>query len=229
MRGRRPSHRASPLPPPRGNLGFVATPAGSVTETELSLARELNVGLLRVRDGTTAELLEPVRVTGGGEFSTDIEAVRLQASSRRLTEWSFPLNHPKNYLGYAFVLAAGSDTEATFADHVVEAFRGSRRGAIQLDLVEDRPDGEDLTHLGREVVRFACEQCGGTEAALRVFDEWTGSDECFTEFAPRWPQLARAVTMQYHPPGSSSAPLSSCTPTASGRPRCHSTSDGPVS
>lgn len=65
--------------------------------------------------------------------------------------------------------------------------------------MDDRPDGEHLTHLGAEVVRAAHEWHGGIEAALGEFDGWTGRSRRFTELAPRWAQLARAVTMQYRP------------------------------
>ncbi|WP_049985436.1 hypothetical protein [Halobellus rufus] len=180
------------------NLGYVAVPAESVTETSRSLARELNVGVVGVESADAASVLEPPRVTGAGEFSTGVEAIRFQARTHRLTDGSFPVNHPKNYLGYALALAADGDTEATYAEHVIRLVGDGRRGAVLLGLVD--PRGVDrLTHLGREVVRFARSECGSVEAALARFDEWTGSQERFTELAPRWAQLARSVTMQYEP------------------------------
>lgn len=44
--------------------------------------------------------------------------MRLQATTHRLTDGSFPVNHPKNYLGYALALAADGDTDAVYADNV---------------------------------------------------------------------------------------------------------------
>ena len=184
---------------PEVNLGYVAAPIDSVTETARALARELNVGILGVHDAETADLIEPARVTGAGEFSTGIDAIRFQASPHGLTEGSFPLNHPKNFLGYPLALATSGDTDEIYAEHVVGAVSGGRRGAILLDLVADRGDGEYLTHLGAEVVRFAHAECGGVEAALEKFAGWAGTRQRFTNDAPRWAQLARGVTMQYQP------------------------------
>ena len=181
------------------NLGYVAAPAGSVTETARSLARDLNVGVLGVHPDETVEFVEPARVSGAGEFSAGIEAIRFQASAHRLTEGSFPVNHPKNFLGYALAVAAEGDTREVYAEHVIRAVSGGRRGAILLGLVDDRADGDYLTHLGAEVVRFARARNGGVTAALEQFDAWTGRSTRFTELAPRWAQLARAVAMEYEP------------------------------
>ncbi|MFB6090012.1 MAG: hypothetical protein ABEJ97_03045 [Halobellus sp.] len=180
------------------NLGYVAAPATSVTETARSLARELNVGVVGVEDGGTAALLEPPRVTGAGDVSTGVEAIRFRARTHRLTDGSFPVNHPKNYLGYPLALAVDGDTEAAYEDYVIRLVGDGRRGAVLLGLVEGR-GVERLTHLGREVVRFARSECGSVEAALAEFDDWTGRSTRFTELAPRWAQLARSVTMGYEP------------------------------
>ncbi|MEF8854012.1 MAG: hypothetical protein V5A24_00720 [Haloarculaceae archaeon] len=184
---------------PEVNLGFVAVPADSVSETHRALARDLNVGIVGVDDPDTATVLEPARVTGAGDFSTDVDAIRFQARSHRLTEGSFPVNHPKNYLGYALALAAEGATAAVYADHVIRLPDAGRRGAILLGLVEERPDGDYLTHAGAEVVRFARHQEGGVAAALELFQEWSGKRKRFTEYAPRWAQLARAVAVRYEP------------------------------
>ena len=184
---------------PEVNLGYVAAPAASITDTARAQARSLNVGVIAVKDTETARVVEPARVTGAGEFSTTIDAVRLQATTHRLTDGSFPVNHPKNYLGYALALAADGDTDAVYADNVINAISGGRRGAILLNLVDDQPTGDSLTHLGAEVVRFARDQHGSVTAALAEFDTWTGSRTRFTELAPRWAQLARSVAIQYEP------------------------------
>lgn len=181
------------------NLGYVAAPIESVTETARSLARDLNVGVLGVHRDETVEFVEPARVTGAGEFSTGIEAIRFQASTHRLTEGSFPVNHPKNFLGYALAIAAGADTREIYSEHVIREVSGGRRGAVLLGLIDDRSDGDYLTHLGAEVVRFARKEHGGVWEALQQFDAWTGRSTRFTELSPKWAMLARAVTMQYEP------------------------------
>lgn len=182
---------------PEVNLGYVAAPAPSITDTTRAQARSLNVGIIAVEDTDSARVVEPARVTGAGEFSTTIDAVRLQATTHRLTDGIFPVNHPKNYLGYAF--AADDDTDTVYADNVINAISGGRRGAILLNLVDDQPNGDSLTHLGAEVVRFARDQHGSVTAALAEFDTWTGRSTRFTELAPRWAQLARSVAIQYEP------------------------------
>ncbi|MDB2238956.1 hypothetical protein [Halorubrum ezzemoulense] len=184
---------------PEVNLGYVAAPATSITDAARAQARNLNVGVIAVDDMETTRVVEPARVTGAGEFSTTIDAVRLQATTHRLTDGSFPVNHPKNYLGYALALAADGDTDAVYANNVINAISGGRRGAILLNLVDDQPNGDSLTHLGAEVVRFARNQHGSVTAALAEFDTWTGSRTRFTELAPRWAQLARSVAIQYEP------------------------------
>ena len=184
---------------PEVNLGYVAAPAPSITDEERAQARNLNVGIIAVDDVETTRVVEPARVTGAGEFSTTIDAVRLQATTHRLTNGSFPVNHPKNYLGYALALAADGDTDAVYADHVINAISGGRRGAILLNLVTEQPNGDALTHLGEEVVRFARDQHGSVTAALEVFDGWTGRSTRFTKLAPRWAQLARSVAIKYEP------------------------------
>ena len=184
---------------PEVNLGYVAAPAPSITDATRAQARNLNVGVIAVDDRESTQVVEPARVTGAGEFSTTIDAVRLQATTHRLTDGSFPVNHPKNYLGYALALAADGETDAVYADYVINAISGGRRGAILLNLVDEQPNGDSLTHLGAEVVRFAREQHGSVMPALEVFDSWTGRSTRFTELAPRWAQLARSVAIEYEP------------------------------
>ncbi|MDB2262189.1 hypothetical protein PM035_15435 [Halorubrum ezzemoulense] len=184
---------------PEVNLGYVAAPAPSITDTARAQARNLNVGVIAVDDSDSARVIELARVTGAGEFSTTIDAVRLQATTHRLTDGSFPVNHPKNYLGYALAVAVDGDTETVYVDNVINAISGGRRGAILLNLVNDQPNGDSLTHLGAEVVRFGRDQHGSVTAALAEFDTWTGRSTRFTELAPRWAQLARSVAIQYEP------------------------------
>lgn len=137
-----------------------------------------------MEDTDSARFVEPARVTGAGEFSTTIDAVRLQATAHRLTGGSFPVNHPKNYLGYALALAADDGTDTVYADNVINAISGGRRGASLLNLVDDQADGDSPTHLGAEAVRFAREQHGSVTAALAEFDAWTG-DQRGSRSSPR--------------------------------------------
>lgn len=181
------------------NLGYVAAPIQSITDRARALARELNVGVIGVETSHEATLVEPARVTGAGDFSTTIAAIRFQATTHRLTDGSFPVNHPKNYLGYALAVAADSETRDVYSEHVINSVSGGRRGALLLGLVDNRPSGETLTHLGAEVVRFARTRHGSIGIALDEVASWKGHSTRFTEFAPRWAQLARSVAIQYDP------------------------------
>ena len=181
------------------NLGYVAAPLQSITDSARALARDLNVGVIGVETSKEAKLIEPARVTGAGDFSTTINAIRFQATTHRLTDGSFPVNHPKNYLGYVLALTADGDTENVYAEHVIDGVADGRRGAILLGLVDTQPDGDTLTHLGAEIIRFARTHHGSVFAALNQFDEWHGSQTRFTKLAPRWAQLARSIAVQYHP------------------------------
>jgi len=181
------------------NLGYVAAPTQAITDTARALARDLNIGVIAVNTATDATLVEPARVTGAGDFSTTIDAVRFQATTHRLTEGSFPVNHPKNYLGYVLALAADQDTHTVYTDNVINGVPSGRRGALLLGLVADQPAGDTLTHLGADAVRFARDQHGSITAALDEFASWKGRSTRFTELAPRWAQLARSVAIQYDP------------------------------
>ncbi|WP_435102399.1 hypothetical protein [Halarchaeum sp. P4] len=183
---------------PEVNLGYVAAPAASVSETARALARELNVGIVGVEDAHAASVLEPARITGAGEFSRGVEAIRFQARTNQYTAGSFPVNHPKNYLGYVLAFVADGETDARYSEHVIRMPDDGRRGAALLGLVDVRGE-ERLTHLGAEVVRFARAEHGSVKRALEAFDAWAGRRTRFTELAPRWAQLARSVTMQYEP------------------------------
>lgn len=181
------------------NLGYVAAPLQSITDQARALARSLNIGIIGVDNTHTGTLVEPARVTGVGDFSTTIDAIRFQATTHQLTDGSFPVNHPKNYLGYALALAADGDTDEVYSEYVINSVSGGRRGALLLGLVDNRPSGETLTHLGAEIVRFASDQHGSISAALKEFASWKGRSTPFTELAPRWAQLARSVAIQYDP------------------------------
>jgi len=181
------------------NIAYVAAPIQSVTDQARALARDLNVGIIGVKTPREVTLVEPAQATGVGDLSRTVDAIRFQARSHRLTEGSFPLNHPKNYLGYALALAATDDTREVYSEHVIGDILGGRRGAILLGLVDNEGPRETLTHLGAEVVRFACDHHGSIADALETIATWRGRRTRFTELAPRWAQLARSVAMQYEP------------------------------
>ena len=179
------------------NAAYLAAPAGAVSQTDRTLARELNVGVLGVDADGTVEPLEVPRVVGN-RTTDDATAIRFQASVQGVADRSFGLNHPKNYLGYALALyAAGSTEELLVANDVVGAVDDARRGAAFLGLVEEMPGGPELTALGHEVVRFALARSGSVEAALGEFEQWHGSARRFVDLAPAWGQLARRVVAAY--------------------------------
>jgi hypothetical protein len=179
------------------NAAYLAAPAGAITGTDRTLARELNVGVLGVRPDGRVEPLEVPRVVGN-RTSDEATAIRFQASAQGVADRSFGLNHPKNYLGYALAHYAAGPTDELLSDYrVVNAVDDARRGAAFLDLVREAPDGVRLRPLGREVVRFALGRYGSVEAALEEFAAWHGSPTRFVDLAPAWGQLARRVLFAY--------------------------------
>ncbi|WP_226023338.1 hypothetical protein [Halomicrobium salinisoli] len=178
------------------NVAYVTAPADAVSETNRTLARELNVGILGVEPGGAVEPIEVPRVVGN-RTTTETDAIRFQASAQGVAEKSFSLNHPKNYLGYALALHHPDEIDAVVAERVVGAVDAARTGAAFLDLVDETPAGVRLTPLGREVVRFARREYGSVDAALRVFEDWKGSRKRFRDLAPAWGQLTRRVVYAY--------------------------------
>ncbi|MFC6717498.1 hypothetical protein ACFQGT_04570 [Natrialbaceae archaeon GCM10025810] len=193
------------------NAAYLAAPAAAVSETDRTLARELNVGILGVEAGGAVEPLEVPRVVGN-RTSSEASAIRFQASAQGVADRSFGLNHPKNYLGYPLAHYADGDTTALLEEYrVVRATEQARRGAAFLGLIEEAPgasgsarrDGTatdpivSLTPLGREVVRFAIRRHGSVEGALEEFASWYRSRRRFVDLAPAWGALARRVIFAY--------------------------------
>ena len=179
------------------NVAYLAAPVGAISETDRTLARELNVGVLGVAIDGDVAVLETPRVVGN-RSPGDAAWVRFQASAQGVTGQSFNLNHPKNYLGYPLAQYAAGPTDDLLAEYrVVRATEQARRGAAFLGLIDDRPDGPELTSLGREVVRFAIYRHGSVEAALEEFAGWYRSRKRFADLAPAWGQLARRVVFAY--------------------------------
>ncbi|MFD1563523.1 hypothetical protein ACFR99_08170 [Haloarchaeobius amylolyticus] len=179
------------------NAAYLAAPATAISESDRTLARELNVGVLGVDAAGTVEVLEVPRVVGN-RTTSEATALRFQASTQGVAEASFGLNHPKNYLGYPLAHYAAGDTEALLSEYkIVSAVTDARRGAAFLGLIEDGVTGVELTSLGEEVVRFAKAHCGSVEAALAEFEDWYRSPKRFVDLAPAWGRLARRVVFAY--------------------------------
>lgn len=180
------------------NAAYLAAPARSITASDRTLARELNVGVLGVTPDGTVDPLEVPRVVGN-RTAGEATAIRLQATAQGVTEQSFGLNHPKNYLAYPLASVHGDDTETILDERVVAATDDARRGAAFLGLIDDAvgTSRDALTPLGREVVRFALERYGSIDEALTAFEDWHGSPKRFCDLAPEWGLLARRVVWSY--------------------------------
>ncbi|AFZ73447.1 hypothetical protein [Natronobacterium gregoryi] len=178
------------------NAAYFAAPVGVVSETDRTLARELNVGVLGVDAAGNVEALEVPRVVGN-RTTTEARALRFQAGTQGVADASFGLNHPKNYLGYVLAHYADGDTATLLSEYrVVSAVEDAKRGAAFLGLIEDGPR-VDLTSLGEEVIRFATARYGSVESALEEFEQWHGSPKRFVDLAPAWGRLARRVVFDY--------------------------------
>jgi len=178
------------------NAAFLTTPADTITPSLRSAARELNVGLLGVqRDGGISSVETP-RVVGN-RTSDEASAIRFQATAQGVANKSFGLNHPKNYLGYPLALYHSDPADQILNDHVVSDIAGARKGAAFLGLIAQPPAGEQLTPLGREVIRFALNRYESVDAALSTFQNWQRSRQRFCELAPEWGLLTRRVLWEY--------------------------------
>jgi hypothetical protein len=176
------------------NAAYVAAPIRAISPSARTLARQLNVGVLGV-SGDGVDVLDPPRVVGN-RTSDEASAIRLQATAQGVTDRSFGLNHPKNYLAYPLARYHADETDAVLEARVVGATDAARRGAAFLGLIDDRPD-ERLTPLGQEVVRFALRRYGSVDSALDEFAGWRRSRRRFCEIAPEWGLLARRVVWAY--------------------------------
>lgn len=130
--------------------------------------------------------------------SDDARAIHFQASAQGVTDQSFGLNHPKNYLGYPLAMYADGDTSDLLEQYdVIGATDDARRGSAFLGLTEETAAGPRLTPLGDEVIRFALDHSGSVKDALAEFADWYRSRKRFTDLAPAWGQLARRVVWAY--------------------------------
>ena len=178
------------------NAAFLTVPADTITASLRSAARELNVGLLGVQPEGTLSSIETPRVVGN-RTSDEASAIRFQATAQGVANKSFGLNHPKNYLGYPLALYHSDPTDQILSEHVVSDITGARKGAAFLGLIDQPPAGEQLTPLGREVVRFALSRYESVDVALSMFEDWQRSRQRFCELAPEWGLLTRRVLWEY--------------------------------
>ena len=178
------------------NAAYVAAPVAAISESARTLARELNVGVLGVAEAGDVTALEVPRVVGN-HTSDDATAIRFQATTQGVADKSFGLNHPKNYIAYPLALYHPDKTSDVLSEHVVRATDAARKGAAFLGLIEERPNGETLTSLGEEVVRFALDRYTSVEAALLEFENWKRKRTRFSELAPEWGLLTRRVVWSY--------------------------------
>jgi hypothetical protein len=178
------------------NAVYLAAPAAAISQSARTLARELNVGVLGVDADGAVDPLEAPRLVGT-RTTTETTAIRFQASAQGVANRSFGLNHPKNYLAYPLAVYHPDETASVLSDRVVRAVGSARAGAAFLDLVDGRPDGDRLTPLGEEVVRFARAEYGSVDAALAAFDDWKRSRTRFCDLAPKWGLLTRRVVYAY--------------------------------
>lgn len=180
------------------NAAYLAAPRDAISAAAQSLAQDLNVGVLGVSEGGDVEVLEAPRLVGA-ESQTTANAIRFQTTAQGVTEQSFGLNHPKNYLAYPLAVYHNAPTRELMEAHVVGAVDSARTGARFLDLIDSDPAGEaNLTSLGREVVRFALERYDGSlDDALATFEDWRRTRERFMEEAPAWGRVARQVLYEY--------------------------------
>jgi hypothetical protein len=150
------------------NAVYLTAPRDAITSPIRSLARELNIGVLGVTAAGDLTPLETPRLVGA-QSSSAATAIRFQATAQGVADQSFGLNHPKNYLAYPLAVYHSGPTTELIEEHVVGAPTAARDGAAFLGLIENTPRDDRLTALGKEVVRFALEECGSVDAALREF------------------------------------------------------------
>jgi hypothetical protein len=187
------------------NAAYVAAPAAAVSSMARTMARELNVGVLGVDTDGQVTPLEVPRVVGTRAANgtsairspDDADSIRFQATAQGVADASFSLNHPKNYIAYPLALYHADDTDAALTEYVVGETDGARNGAAFLGLVSRKPDGVELTPLGREIVRFALDRYGSADAALDAFRSWKRSRKRFCEIAPQWGTVTRRVVYAY--------------------------------
>jgi hypothetical protein len=178
------------------NVAYVAGPLDAITRSERTLARELNIGVLGIDGDETSHVLERPRIVGN-RTSDEATALRFQAGAQGVTDKSFGLNHPKNYLAVPLAVYHERETRALVDENVVRAVDDAIRGAVFLGLVVESGPDLQLTTLGQEVGRFALREYDSLDSALTQFKDWQRSRKRFVDIAPLWGQLTRRVVFEY--------------------------------
>lgn len=178
------------------NVAYVTAPSPAISQSDRTLARELNVGVLGIDSDGGARVLERPRVVGN-RTSDDATALRFQAGAQGVADKSFGLNHPKNYVAVPLAVSAAEPTDELLETHVVGAVEDAIRGAVFLGLVDDSRAQRRLTSLGAEVVRFAARNYGDARSALTVFEQWRRSSQRFISIEPLWGELVRRIVFAY--------------------------------
>lgn len=178
------------------NVAYVASPLDAITQSERTLARELNVGVLGIDSNGSSHVLERPRIVGN-RTSDEATALRFQAGTQGVADKSFGLNHPKNYLAVPLAVYHEGGTSTLVDKYVVSAVNDAIRGALFLGLVVESGPDLQLTTLGQEVVRFALREYNDIDGALEKFTDWQRSRKRFVEVAPMWGQLTRRVVFKY--------------------------------
>ena len=178
------------------NAAYVAAPQAAISQSDRTLARELNVGVLAVDADGELTPCEVPRIVGN-RTSDEATAIRFQATAQGVADKSFGLNHPKNYLAYPLAVYHPDETETVLSERVVGAVDSAETGAAFLGLINEEPNRTALTPLGEEVVRFAMNRYGSVDAALHEFEAWKRSRKRFCELAPEWGLVTRRVVWAY--------------------------------
>lgn len=179
------------------NLGFAAVPYSSISQTDRSLAQELNVGLLAVAENDV-EIVEKPRLVGT-ETTPTVETLRFHARLGGTAVESLKKNHPKNALGYVLAVQHPEDTENVFEDYVIASVSDARLDSAALGLVSMSVEGLRLTLAGKEAVRTIRYHYGGIESALEEVDNLTGSSSRFIDGCPVMGTVVRQSLLSYPP------------------------------
>lgn len=178
------------------NVAYVSGPLEAISQSERTLARELNVGVLGIDHDGTSHVIERPRIVGN-RTSNEATALRFQAGAQGVADKSFGLNHPKNYLAVPLAAFHDDKTKELIDKHVVSAVDDAIRGAVFLGLVTKQGSELQLTSLGQEVIRFALRKYDNVQSALEEFQNWQRSRKRFTDVAPLWGELTRRIVYDY--------------------------------
>lgn len=179
------------------NVGYAAVPRVLIRDEDRSLARELNIGLLSVEEGTV-ELIESPRLVGTDETPA-VRTIRFHGAVGGAPVENFTKNHPKNALGYAIAVAHENHTDSVFKRYVIRSVGDACRDATALGLVTSGVNGTVLTPTGRETVRTIAYHHGSLDSALEAIDAQTRSRTRLIDALPVMGTVARQAILGYPP------------------------------